>query len=210
MGREDRRAYKHQLNNVLTDAHPVTSGRKVERTWSKLQAKAKPHFDDQGRPILERQVDGHVVSIGATAENLLRGSAPPQLVRELIEARLQSELPTRPSRTVSEEEVARDWKLLEQTSPGYDLPLTARAAARAQSMRTAHKIGFRGEDFDGRRPRPSGVAVDLGGVSPTAVVAVLAGAGAPPLARAVVRVVAVAAAFATAVAASPAEVVAAS
>src|SRR5208283_4999077 len=44
MGREDRLSYQHQLRNLLTESYPVTSGQNVEKTWSRMQAKAKADF----------------------------------------------------------------------------------------------------------------------------------------------------------------------
>jgi hypothetical protein len=134
LGREDRLAYQHQLKNFLTETYPVTSGANVDKMWSRLQAKARADFDEQGRPVLQVQVDGHMVRIGASADNVLDGTAPPQLVRELIEARLQSELRPKASRIVSEDEVERDWKLLQQTMPGNDSPLTARSTQHTDSV----------------------------------------------------------------------------
>jgi hypothetical protein len=135
IGREDRLAYQHQLRNFLTAAYPVTSDRNVDKKWSRLQAKAKTDFDDQGRPILQMELDGQVVRIGASAENVLSGGAPPQLVRELLEARLQAELHGRSSRAISEDDLARDWKLLQQTMPGNDSSLTAQSAPRTENIR---------------------------------------------------------------------------
>ncbi len=135
LGHEDRRAYQHQLRNFLTESYPVTSGQNVERAWSRLQAKAKTDFDNEGRPILQMQVDGRILRIGASAENVFSTNAPPQLVRQFIVARLQSELHPKSSRAVSEEEIARDWDLLQQTMPADDSPLTARAVQRSESAR---------------------------------------------------------------------------
>jgi hypothetical protein len=69
LGREDRRAYQHQLKNLLTEAYPITSGRNVDKAWSRLQAAAKMDFDDQGRPILQMHLNGRTVRIGASADN---------------------------------------------------------------------------------------------------------------------------------------------
>jgi len=139
LGREDRRAYQHQLRNFLTGSYPVSSGQNVEKAWSKLQNKAKTDFDDQGRPILQMHIDGHIVRVGASAENVLIGGVPPQLVQQLIAARLQSELRSKSSRAISEDEMARDWKLLQQTMPVSDSPLTARSAQRSESVRGNHQ-----------------------------------------------------------------------
>jgi hypothetical protein len=135
MGREDRLSYQHELKNLLTEGYPVTSGQNVDKAWAKVQAKAKTDVDEQGRPILQMQVDGHIVRIGISAENVLSGGAPPQLVRQLLEARLQSELRGRSARVISEDDVARDWKLLQQTMPGNDSSLTAHSAQHTETMR---------------------------------------------------------------------------
>jgi len=126
LGREDRRAYQRQLRNVLTEAYPVTSGRKVDKAWSRLQARAKPDFDDQGRPILHIRVDDRIVHIGDSADNVLDGGAP-QLARELLEARLRSELRGKAPREISATEVARDWKLLQQALSENDSRLSAQS-----------------------------------------------------------------------------------
>jgi len=125
LGREDRRAYQHQLQNLLTEAYPVSSGRKIDKAWSRLQARAKPDFDDQGRPILHMQVNGRIVHIGASADNVLNSNAPPQLARELLEARLQSELRRKSPPEISATEIGRDWKLLQQTLSESDSQLSA-------------------------------------------------------------------------------------
>jgi hypothetical protein len=135
LGREDRLAFQHQLRNLLTESHPVTSGQNVGRAWSRMQAKARADFDDQGRPILQMQVDGRIVRLGASADNVLSAGAPAPLVRELIEARLQSELRSKPSRAISEDEITRDWNLLQRTMPGNDSPLMTRSAWRSETMR---------------------------------------------------------------------------
>jgi hypothetical protein len=127
MGREDRLSYQHELRDLLAAAYPVSSGQSVDRAWSKLQSKAKTVFDDNDRPVLQMQLDGRIVRIGASAENVLNGSAPPELARQLLEARLQSELRGRSARAVSEDEVERDWKLLQQTMPESESHLTARS-----------------------------------------------------------------------------------
>lgn len=135
MGREDRLAFQHQLKNFLTASYPVTSGRTVDKAWSKMQAQAETEFDDQGRPMLQLLVDGHMVRVGNSADNVLSGNAPPELVRQLLEARLQSELRGRSAKVVSEEDVDRDWKLLQQTISGNE-SREARSTQRSESMQS--------------------------------------------------------------------------
>jgi hypothetical protein len=126
--REDLRAYQQQLKHLLAGGYGETpSGQNVDKMWGKLQGKAKAGVDAQGRPVLRMQVGSSFVQIGISADNVLNGSAPPQLVRQLLEARLESELHRRSPHGISESEVARDWQLLQRTVPAADSPLTARS-----------------------------------------------------------------------------------
>ncbi|HKI26704.1 MAG TPA: hypothetical protein VKA07_10285 [Candidatus Sulfotelmatobacter sp.] len=134
LGREDRRAYQRQLKNLLVGTYPVTGGQNVGKTWSRLQAKAKPDFDEEGRPILQMEVAGRMVRVGASLDNVLDGTAPAELARQLLEARLQAELRRKSPQAVSESELARDWKLLQQTMPESDAGLTARATQSAENL----------------------------------------------------------------------------
>jgi len=128
LDREDRRAYQLQLKHFLAGAYPETRGQNAAKVWERLQSKAKSGVDDQGRPILQLQVGESPVQIGASADNVLSPNGSPQLVRRLLEARLQSELRTRSARGTSETEVARDWSLLLQTMPASDPAIAARTA----------------------------------------------------------------------------------
>ena len=56
--------------------------------------------------------------VGASAGNVLAGQVPPDLVRQLLEARLHSELYRSSPHGLTESDVARDWKLLEQSMSG--------------------------------------------------------------------------------------------
>jgi len=125
LGREDRRAYQLELKHFLAGAYPDKPGQNADKMWEKVQSRATISVDDHGRPVLEiREGDG-VVQIGMAADNLFDGNASPQLVRQLLEARLQSELKRGSAQGVSEAEVDRDWELLQKTIVGA--PLTARS-----------------------------------------------------------------------------------
>jgi hypothetical protein len=127
LGREDLRAYQLELKHLLAGAYPEAKGQKVGREWEKLQAKATAGVDEQGRPVLQMQVGENLVQVGASAGNVMDGSAPPQLVRQLLEARLQSELRRKSSPGVTEREVARDWKLLQLTLGRSEAPANSAA-----------------------------------------------------------------------------------
>ena len=135
LDREDQRAYQQELKDLLAEADAAPSGQNVDKAWAKLQSKATLDFDDQGGPVLQMEVEGRIVRIGATAGNVLSGNAPPQLVRQLLEARLQSELRGRATRGLSEDEITRDWNLLRQTMPD-DSPIADRSTLRSEALRS--------------------------------------------------------------------------
>jgi len=129
LDREDLRAYRLELKHLLAGAYPEKNGRNPDKTWEKLQSKAKKAVDAEGRPVLEMQMGDKLVQIGISADNVLNGNAPPQLIRQLLEARLQSELGhgRSPQHGITETEVARDWKLLQLIMPAGDSPLASRS-----------------------------------------------------------------------------------
>ncbi len=138
LSRSDRKAYLRQLKSLLAESGFPAPEQRADKEWAKLQSKAKTDLDDDGAPILEMQLSGRPVRVGAAPENVFDGSAPPQLVREILEARLQSELRHCTSRGLSRSEVTRDLNLLQQAqrelagkdSPatGVDMPTLVRAA----------------------------------------------------------------------------------
>jgi hypothetical protein len=135
--REDLRAYQQELKHLLAGAYPET-GRSAERAWSKLQSKAQTTVDDDGLPALRMQLGSERVEVGISAGNVLNGNAPPELLRQLIEARLQSELHRSPH-GITEAEVVRDWNLL------------YRAMGASESAQSAHVL-TRLETSRGNRP----------------------------------------------------------
>ena len=133
LGREDRRAYQHQLKHLLADTYPDKPGVKADKAWARLQSKAKTGVDDQGRPVLDVQVGKRHVQIGMAADNVLSGSAPPELVRQLLEARLQAELRRSPQ-ALSETEIERDWGLLQKTLAQNNSPATTQLSIRSENI----------------------------------------------------------------------------
>jgi len=130
LGLEDRRAYQKQLQHLLAETSPATSGMHIEKTWGHLQSRAKAGLDERGRPILRMQVGEQSVSIGDSAGNVLSSDAPPELVQQLLEARMQTDLVRKLQPHISESEVARDWTLLQEaiTAREIDAQLSARSA----------------------------------------------------------------------------------
>lgn len=120
--REDLRAYRHELMHLLAGAYPDRSGRSVDKAWARLQSEGTTTLDAQGRPVLQLRMGEQQIQIGLSANNLLSEDAPPRLVQQLLEARLQSELTHRTPRGISENEVAHDWALLQKAMPRTDSP----------------------------------------------------------------------------------------
>ena len=119
--------------------YPETPGHKADKEWERLLSKATADVDDQGRPVFQIRRGESLVQVGASAGNVLDGSAPPELVRQLLEARLQAELRKGSTQGVSESEVARDWQLLQQsilqTTIDTSSHLTARSTQRPEAVR---------------------------------------------------------------------------
>jgi hypothetical protein len=135
LGHEDRRAYQVELKHLLAGAYPERSKQNADRSWEHLQSRAQAGVDDQGRPVLRMEIDGKLVQVGDSAQNVLSSGAPPQLVRQLLEARLQSELRHGSSHGLTESEIARDWKLLQLTMPENEEHFTARSGQRPENVR---------------------------------------------------------------------------
>ena len=152
MGREDRRAYRLQLEHLLATNSSETSGTRVEKSWRQLQSKAVTEIDEEGRPVLRLQVGEETVSVGATAANVLNSSAPSKLAQALLLARLQAELHQKAAHRLSESEVARDWDLLQAAMSKQG----RHAGEPALSAKSAGHIipvtSLRPENSSGNRP----------------------------------------------------------
>jgi hypothetical protein len=127
--REDIKAYRAQLKHYLAGGYPETSAEHVQKAWARLQSKAQPALDSQGHPILEMQIGEKFVRVGASASNIMNGNAPPELLRQLLEARLGSELRHPSPHSISESEVDRDWNLLQRAVSERDPSLTSRSTS---------------------------------------------------------------------------------
>lgn len=134
LDREDLRAYREELKHLLAGTYPDKSEHSVDKAWARVQARSKKAVDEEGRPVLEMREGGQLVQLGASADNVLAGQAPPQLVRQLLEARLHSELYNRSPGGLTESDVARDWKLLQESIGGAS-HLSAGLASRSESAR---------------------------------------------------------------------------
>ena len=117
----ERRAYQSELKAFLVRTDSAALGWRAERRWQHLQANAEPGLDADGRPTLEVRMDGEVVNLGVSRENIVNGSTSPALAEQLLAARLRLEL-ERGEPKASESDVSSDWKLLQRipSSNGLD------------------------------------------------------------------------------------------
>jgi hypothetical protein len=127
--REDVKAYQAQFRHYVADQYPEASTQRLDKNWARLQSRARASVDAQGRPILQMKMGGELVHVGATAGNVLDGTAPPELLRQLIEARLDSELRHASPHSISQSEFERDWKLLQKLVAENDSRLNTRSAS---------------------------------------------------------------------------------
>jgi hypothetical protein len=148
VGREDRRAYKKELEHLLAARSVGGSGAVSQKNWERFLSKANLDFDDEGSPALQMQLGLQHVSVGVSAENVLSSDAPRELVQQLLVSRLQAELRHSTPPGVSEATLARDWGLLRQALEGRDEQWTA----DTHQHPTDGSISSRGTRSDGNRP----------------------------------------------------------
>lgn len=84
--------------------------------WKKFEVRTQPELDAAGKPVLQVKSDDETAQIGICRDNALLMMASPELIQDVLYARLQQELkPHKPSH-VSEKQIERDWNLLEQAN----------------------------------------------------------------------------------------------
>jgi hypothetical protein len=98
-------------------------------SWRRVESHAEPELDAAGRPFLRLQIAGRTTLLGLCRGNMLRLSAPPEFVEDLVLARLQDELKAgKPART-SIPQVKRDWNLLEAAREAREAEATPAPSA---------------------------------------------------------------------------------
>ena len=114
LSRADRKTYRRQLKSLLAEWDPAGRGLNAAKQWEKLQSKAEVSLDSQGEPFLQFTLDGKLFRVGASTGNVAGASDGSPLAKELLAARLDSELRYAPSRGLSPSALARDWRMLQQ------------------------------------------------------------------------------------------------
>jgi hypothetical protein len=114
LSREERRAYREALKQLLARTSLERLARNGHKGWEHVQSKAEPGLDQHGRPILQANLGPDAVNVGDSAKNVLTIDSPPQLIQALLAARLQSELQRSSPGKVSNRQVGRDLQLLQR------------------------------------------------------------------------------------------------
>jgi len=135
LAHKDRKAYQRELKDLLAEAEAADSGENFAKAWAKKQSRSRTDFDENGAPVLQVQMGDSEVRLGVTAGNVLSSGAPRQLAREILAARLHSELNHSSPGALSQSAVLRDWKLLQQAMRTNDTSLTAHSIPGYEDVR---------------------------------------------------------------------------
>jgi hypothetical protein len=106
-------AERHSYENLVKANRKREVETEALPQWHKIETESQARLDAQGRPVLEVPLEGHAVPVGICRANALRVSRSPELVEDLVLARLQTELKPKNPIRASESEVKADWKLLQ-------------------------------------------------------------------------------------------------
>lgn len=117
IGAEDRRAYQLELNHLVAALSAESSDDRAEK-WGRVLHSSAPGFDAAGRPILLIHEGEDLLSVGVSGSNLLTNDAAERFTQGMLEARLRAELKRGSSPKVSENDVERDWSLLQKALNG--------------------------------------------------------------------------------------------
>lgn len=91
--------------------------------WSKIEAKTQPKVDASGAPFLQVRADAETTQVGICRNNALDRIAQPELVQELLYARLDQELKSGKPARASEQQIQKDWALLEEATKAREASL---------------------------------------------------------------------------------------
>ncbi len=107
-----RRLYQTQLDSL--ERASLAESPEVGKRWQQLQTGAVPQLDDSGDPVLQVKLGDATATVGLSRYNILPSSAPPELAKQVLVARLREELRNSGPPKVSESDVEEDWELLQQ------------------------------------------------------------------------------------------------
>jgi hypothetical protein len=110
---DERRSYEKGLAELL-EAEPELASMPEQPAWKQFQSKAALRSDDDGAPVLEAKIGENLFEVGLSRNNILSASAPGELRRQLLVARIRDELKSKSTaRKISDAGIREDWKLLQ-------------------------------------------------------------------------------------------------
>lgn len=133
IGAEDRRSYELELNHLVAAEMLQMSPTHVEKTLARTMNNAAPGFDSDGRPVLRMRVGNEELDLGVAQSNLFGAGSSGQFAQQLLEARLQEELRRGNPPKVSEDDVEKDWTLLQKAMDTADNHVAAQDARPLQA-----------------------------------------------------------------------------
>jgi hypothetical protein len=114
LSKQDRKMYGRQLSSLLAEWNAAGQEPNAARQWEKMRSKATIGLDSSGEPVLQMALAGSIVLVGVSTGNVAEDTNAPLVARQILAARLESELRHSPARGLSPSAVARDWTLLQQ------------------------------------------------------------------------------------------------
>jgi hypothetical protein len=111
LSEQERRAFEKGLTEV-TKANAEEKPAREEASWHHLLAGAELALDAKGRPVLQVRSGEGLIAVGITRENVLASQAPPEVLQELLIARIREQLKSGRAPKTSDRELRQDWKLL--------------------------------------------------------------------------------------------------
>jgi len=155
----DRKTYEKKLKQMLAEEDPGATPKSLDKSWQRLQSKARTTLDDQDGPVAVFQQEEKKVSVGLSAGNVLNATTTPELAQQVIAARLQSELRHAPAKGISQTDIKRDWDLLEQTMNQSRIAQSREPSTRQSEPASTAWTYFPAESNSfldvGIRPRPT-------------------------------------------------------
>jgi hypothetical protein len=93
--------------------------------WQKFESRTRPQVDANGAPFLQVTAEQETPQIGLCRNNAMRMLAQPELVQDLLYSRLDQELKSGKPARASEQQIEKDWRLLQQVNKASEALLGA-------------------------------------------------------------------------------------
>jgi len=133
-----RRSHQQSLQEML-GTEPAVGSEHARATWREFANSARLQLDEAGQPVLLGTVNGAAVRVGISRGNVLSSSTQPELVRELLLARLRDELRRGSPPKASDSQLSSDLLLLQQLQQSASANNSDHATLTAANRRAGTK-----------------------------------------------------------------------